>query len=132
MPADQREAAERPILDAVAELNRTPAADRAGWEQQDRERFQQEGEEYKKALAEGRALPPNPNDLVKLRLRQFLQQTADIDFKAALRLDNGNQRFVKPEYEAKPGIWKACFRAGPTSTEALRSFASAWLKELGG
>ena len=105
------------------------AEDRANWEKEDRERFEQEEADYKEAVAQGQALPRDPNELVRLRLRQFLAQTADVDFKATL---NAQKQFVKPEYESKPQIWKACYRAGALATAAARTFAQSWLKELGG
>ncbi len=38
--------------------------------------------------------------------------------------------FANPDYEAKDGQWKMCFRAGRGVVEAAREEAQAWLKEL--
>ena len=101
--------------------------DRASWERDDRERFTQETADYREAVAQGHALPPDPNDLVRLRLRQFLADTADVDFDAAL---TPQRTFTKPAYEAKPSIWKVCYRAGRLATAAARTYAQSWLNEL--
>jgi len=72
MTPEQRATVEAPILEGMKEMREATPEQRSSWEAQDKERFQNESEEYKKALAEGRVLPPNPDDLIKLRLRQFI------------------------------------------------------------
>lgn len=70
--------------------------------------------------------PANANDLIRKRLEKFLAVSATVDFDAKL---NGSL-FANPEYESKPGEWKACYRAGKAVITAAREEAQAWLKEL--
>lgn len=75
-------------------------------------------------------IPVSPQELLKIRLRGFLAETADVDFSAGLELKWSRVYFVEEKYEAKPRIWKKCFRLGPKLTAVARSLASAWLVEL--
>ncbi len=70
--------------------------------------------------------PADANELIKQRLKEFLSISATVDFDAKL---NGSM-FANPDYEAKDGQWKMCFRAGRGVVEAAREEAQAWLKEL--
>lgn len=70
--------------------------------------------------------PSDANELIKQRLKEFLDIAGTVDFDAQL---NGSM-FANPEYEAKSGQWKMCFRAGKAVVEAAREEANAWLKEL--
>lgn len=65
-------------------------------------------------------------------LTQFLDETSDIDFDAQTRLSRCKSvtRFVKPEYERKPSLWKIGFRAGEEATLKVRELAAAWKAEL--
>jgi hypothetical protein len=74
--------------------------------------------------------PADPRALVAMRLRQFLETTADIDFTARLVQQDKVQKFADPALEAKPGEWKMCFRAGKLATETARDFARKWLADL--
>ena len=124
----QLQESERAGREQLRELAATSREDQRSWEREDRERFDHETADYAAAAAQGQALPVDPNALVQLRLRTFLAQTADVDFSAAL---TPQRRFVRPEYEAKPPIWKSCFRAGRLATEAARVFARGFLEEMG-
>lgn len=70
--------------------------------------------------------PSDAKELIKQRLKTFLDISATVDFDAQL---NGSM-FANPEYEAKSGEWKMCFRAGKAVVQAAREEAQAWLKEL--
>ncbi|WP_315819271.1 hypothetical protein [Paraflavitalea speifideaquila] len=70
--------------------------------------------------------PANAHELIKQRLKEFLDIAATVDFDASL---NGSM-FANPEYEAKSGQWKMCYRAGKEVVTAAREEAQAWLKEL--
>ena len=70
--------------------------------------------------------PSEAKELIKQRLKTFLDISATVDFDAQL---NGSM-FANPEYEAKSGEWKMCFRAGKAVVQAAREEAQAWLKEL--
>ena len=65
-----------------------------------------------------------------LRLRRFLDATRDVDFTAKLVDQNKQQKFADPAFEAKPGEWKLCFRAGKPATDAAREFARKWVADL--
>ncbi|HEV7331523.1 MAG TPA: hypothetical protein VGN63_10835 [Flavisolibacter sp.] len=68
--------------------------------------------------------------LLKRKLNEFLQLTADIDFNAKLVQRGKKQVFADPALEAKDSFWKACFRSGKTTVAAARSYAQQWLLEL--
>lgn len=75
--------------------------------------------------------PADVSRMIAGRLREFLDLSADIDFNAKLVGQNGRQTFADPKLEEKSGEWKFCFRAGKPAVDAARTFAQAWLKELG-
>ena len=74
--------------------------------------------------------PADPRALVALRLRKFIETTADIDYTAKLVEQGKLRKFADPALEAKPGEWKMCFRAGKPATDAARDFARKWLADL--
>ena len=69
-----------------------------------------------------------------MRLREFLAESATVDFtaKTALSKEKKKQTFVNPEYELKPLQWKMMYRAGKPAVDAARAAAQDWLKALGG
>jgi hypothetical protein len=89
-------------------------------------------EYYNEQLAEWKQnYPATGREMVKRRLREFLQESANVDFNAKLVRRDGKMRFVNEQYEdEKSGEWKMCYRAGKLPVEKARAFASAWLKEL--
>ena len=74
--------------------------------------------------------PIAAQELVRMRLRAFLGDTADVDFGAKVELKWGRVYFADEKYEAKSPLWKKCFRLGPRLTRVARELASAWLAEL--
>jgi hypothetical protein len=75
--------------------------------------------------------PSDPKPVLKQRLQDILNITADVDYAAELKNgDKGMKIFVNPEYERKPAEWKMAFRAGKATTDAIRAAAQQWLKEL--
>ena len=74
--------------------------------------------------------PENSNGYIKLRLQQFMQETSDIDFDAALYEKNGRQYFSNKAYEAKSNRWKMAFRAGKEVVIPSRKFVSEWMNSL--
>lgn len=75
--------------------------------------------------------PATGRDMVKRRLREFLQESANVDYDAKLVRRDGKMRFANEQYESeKSDEWKKCYRAGRLPVEKARAFASAWLKEL--
>ena len=74
--------------------------------------------------------PADPRGLIRARLQEMLNITADVDYNAEVHEVNRWKMFVNPAYEAKPKEWKLAYRAGKPATDALRAVAGEWLKEL--
>jgi hypothetical protein len=74
--------------------------------------------------------PANQLLFVKQRLQQFLTETKDIDFGAALTVKNGKKIFINPAYESKGRYWKMAFRAGKEVVEPAKAFVEQWLEEI--
>lgn len=72
----------------------------------------------------------DPKKVLTARLTDFLNQTKGVDFAAQTKDVNGRKKFVNAAYEGKSDIWKFCYRAGATPTNAARAFAQQWLTEL--
>ena len=96
-----------------------------------------EAEEYKTKYAEYQEKykiwqeQKDSKVLIKLDLKKFLAATENIDFEAKVKTDQyGKKVFVNEEYESKDADWKTAFRAGKPATEAARSFAQEWLRNL--
>jgi flagellar biosynthesis GTPase FlhF len=92
-------------------------------------------EENKKQYAEQLSVweeqyPADPRFLIKTRINEFLETSADVDYAAKLVKSGSKMRFADEAYEEKSAEWKICFRAGREATEAAREFARAWLAEL--
>ena len=75
--------------------------------------------------------PEDPQVLLKKRLQEIIDITADVDYAAELKEGyKGKKVFVNPAYEKKPAEWKLAFRAGKPATDAVRTAAQDWLKKL--
>ena len=86
---------------------------------------------YKEDLKRWEAeYPANFNELLKRKLKEFLQLTSDIDYDAKLTQRWNKMVFSDPALEAKDPFWKACFRSGKTTVDAARTYAQQWLSEL--
>jgi hypothetical protein len=82
-----------------------------------------------------KVFPEDPRALIAMRLRHFLDVTADVNFTAQLvdtSLGNGAKKrvFADAALEAKPAEWKMSFRAGKPAHDAARAFAQKWLSDL--
>jgi len=77
-------------------------------------------------------LPANPQDLIRRRLLEILDVTADVDYSAELKDGYANKYkvFVNPVYEKKSKDWKAAFRAGKETTDIVRAVAEKWISEM--
>jgi hypothetical protein len=84
------------------------------------------------ALAEWKAnFPPTGREAVKKRLREFLRESANVDYGAKLVRREGKMRFANAKYEDEmSGEWKLCYRAGQEPVTKARAIAQSWLKEL--
>ena len=67
---------------------------------------------------------------IKERLKQFLEETSNIDFNAQLIEKNGKKYFTNPAYEHKGNRWKLAFRAGKEVVEPARAFVQGWIAEI--
>jgi hypothetical protein len=74
--------------------------------------------------------PVDPRPFIARRLRQFLDESATVDFGAKLVASGRVMRFADPRYEDKSSDWKLCYRAGKPAVDAARTFATTWLAEL--
>lgn len=98
---------------------------------QDLDDADEDGEQHKQAVKDFQTYwPATVKDLTKLRLKEFLAFTADIDFNAKMIEKNGRKQFEDPKLEAKDGTWKRCYRSGKETITAARAYAQQWLKEL--
>jgi hypothetical protein len=90
-----------------------------------------EREQYQARVKEYEArYPADPRPFIARRLRQFLDESATVDFGAKLVAAGKTMRFADPRYEDKSSDWKLCYRAGKEPVSAARAFATAWLAEL--
>lgn len=92
-------------------------------------------EENKKQYAEQLSsweeeYPADVRLLIKKRINEFLEMSADVDYAAKLVKSGSKMRFADETCENQTANWKLCFRAGKEATEAAREFAKAWLAEL--
>ncbi len=96
--------------------------------------YQAERQDYNSRLAVWiKSYPESPNQMIQLRLKQFLSESAGVDFDAKLkRRADGKMIFENPAYESKPPQWKLCYRLGRETVEAARSFANQWLNDIEG
>lgn len=100
------------------------------WEQElfiresDKKHFEENQKRYETEY------PANYRDIVKVRLKRYLELAATVDFSAELVEKDGRKRFVKSSYEAKNYEWKTVYRAGKEVYDVAKVFAEQWLKEL--
>jgi hypothetical protein len=74
--------------------------------------------------------PPTIKELIKKRLKEFLDLTATIDFNAKLEKRGNRFYFVDPNLEAKDENWKRLFRAGKETIQPARVYAQQWLASI--
>lgn len=74
--------------------------------------------------------PANKLLFVKERLKQFMEETSNIDFTAQLIEKNGKKYFANQAYEHKGNRWKMAFRAGKEVVEPARAFVQSWMDEI--
>ncbi len=129
LQGDARKQAETALAQVRSEMERQAAAlGMAAAQQAADEKARYEA--ARKRPPDPNALSPDPKVSLRRSLATFLAETSGVDHAAETREAMRTRRFVKPEYEAKPRSWKACYRAGREACEAARAFASGWLAEL--
>ncbi len=74
-------------------------------------------------------LPIPAADVTRERARIFIETCSAVDFDAKLQVQGGAAHFVEAAQEAKPPLWKACYRAGPRLTKVALDLAKGWLAE---
>ncbi|MGZ8538387.1 MAG: hypothetical protein ACXWV9_09010 [Flavisolibacter sp.] len=86
---------------------------------------------YKKELDKfNTKYPENAQVVIKKRLQQILDITADVDYNAELKQGPKYKVFVNPEYQKKSREWKLAYRSGKVTTDAVRAAAEKWLAEF--
>jgi len=74
--------------------------------------------------------PADFKEVIKIRLKHYLDVANTVDFSAELVEKYGKKRFVNPKYEGKNYEWKMIFRAGKEVYDVTKPTAEQWLKEL--
>jgi len=92
---------------------------------------EQKVNQYKTDMARWeKDFPADSKEIVKLRLKKFMDLTANVDYNAELKEKYNKKVFVNPDYERKSSEWKMAFRSGKEVTETARDFVQQWLSEL--
>jgi hypothetical protein len=134
LPPEQRKALEEALKNAAemsAKMN-TPESRKMRLDDIKAERAATM-KEYDEAVAKWKQdYPEDPGPVIGKRLREFLQMSADVDYSAKLKTQDGTSTFENPAYQSKSSQWKMCYRAGREATAAARAAVQAWLTELGG
>ena len=130
LPPEQRKAVEESLKQSEATM-KDPAYQAKMAESaqhmnaDDKARYQEELKTWQQNY------PVDPSPVIAKRIRDFLAQTADVDFNAKVAGSGGGKTFANPDYEAKSSQWKMAYRAGREATTAARAAATTWLSELG-
>lgn len=93
-----------------------------------------QADEHKGALADWeKEHPVDPKRMIALRLKQFVDESATVDFAATTAPSKDKRlKFTNAAYEQKPLNWKLMYRAGKPAVDAARSLTQEWLKAIGG
>jgi cell division protein FtsN len=129
---EQRATLEAGWKDMRAQLDEMETSDRRkDLEAQLKEQRAEQVRERAEAMKEfDKTYPADPRALVAMRLRHFLEVTADVNYGAQLVEKDRRKVFVDEALEAKSPQWKMAFRAGKPATDAARAFAQKWLDDL--
>jgi hypothetical protein len=134
LPPEQRKQIEEAMKNAAqmtASLN-TPEMRQTRLDAIKQDRAQRLKSYQDDVAAWNRDYPEDPKPVIVKRLKEFLALSADVDFNARLKTEDGTSTFENPAYQSKSSQWKICYRAGKEATGAARAAAGAWLRELGG
>ena len=134
MPADMQKAM-KPVLDqGQKQLKEYQNPNHKLWAilvESDVRENEQKSTQYKADMARWeKDFPADSKEIVKLRLKKFMELTANVDYNAELTEKYNKKIFVNPDYERKPREWKMAFRSGKEVTETARDFVQQWLTEL--
>jgi len=76
-------------------------------------------------------MPTDVRVAVARRLQTFVSGCADVNYRArTTRNAAGVTVFTSPADEARPKLWKLCFRAGRRTTDEAKRLARSWLQAL--
>jgi len=98
------------------------------------ERARESGADTALAAEVEQLTPADPQKLFARRLREFLDLTADVNFKArTMSLTGGPDgiEFLDKTDRTRHWIWQEAAIVGPEATAAARAAAQAWLKDIG-
>jgi hypothetical protein len=126
------------MKDAAAQMRQQWAAMRdqviPAWRTEIEERRKQEKDGFDAGIKQWQErYPPDVPRLLARTLREYLENTTDIDFAATQHVERGNiilMAFDNDAYNRKPWQWKLSYFWGPEAIAAARTAAAAWLKEL--
>lgn len=99
----------------------------------DQQRYDEEKKGFDEWMKEH---PETVQDLIKLRLNEFITGTKGIDYNAVYvegytgGETGGEGYFKNPVYNKKSPQWKQGFLAGKEITETARTFIQQWMKEI--
>jgi len=97
------------------------------------ERAATSGEDAALARRVEEELPGDPRVLVARRLREFLAETADVNFSARTFSLNGDANgivFRDAADRKRHWLWQQAVIVGPEATAAARAAAESWLREI--
>ncbi len=134
MPADMQKAM-KPVLDqGQKQLKEYQNPNYKLWAilvESDVRENEQKAAQYKADITRWeKDFPADSKEIVKLRLKKFMDLTSNVDYNAELKEKYNKKVFVNPEYEHKSSEWKMAFRSGKEVTETARDFVQQWLTEL--
>ncbi len=74
--------------------------------------------------------PETPKQMVKERLKEFIEMSGSVDYNAKIEKRGGTYYFVDEKYEQKDDTWKRMYRCGKEVMMPARAYAQAWLASL--
>ncbi|MDQ3281957.1 MAG: hypothetical protein M3Q69_11155 [Acidobacteriota bacterium] len=87
--------------------------------------------QFKQDLAQWNQEYPPAREMIKRRLREFLKESANVDYAAKLVRSGKQMKFANEQYEnERSNEWKLCYRAGKPAVEKARAFVQAWVGEM--
>lgn len=74
--------------------------------------------------------PSTPKEMIKKRLKEFIEISGTVDYNAKLEKRGSTLYFTDPRYEQKDPTWKLMFRCGKEVMMPARAYAQQWLARL--
>ena len=76
------------------------------------------------------SFPSTPKEMVKKRLKEFIEISGTIDYNAKIEKRGSKYYFVDSRYEQKDPTWKLMYRCGKEVMIPARAYAQQWLAQL--